>query len=246
MFAFNSPVWFNIGNPNAKPQSSACFINDVQDTMESIEELIATEMEIFRSGSGAGVNMSNLRSSREKISGGGYSSGVPSFMKITDAGASATKSGGKTRRAAKMVILDADHGDIKRFITQKAEEEKKALMLKEKLLGSDLGALASSNGISIQTANDLSFNNVTLSSVGNEPKVVAAALGLPLNEVSSPIVGENGVFVVKSTFKSEVPPAADLSAYKLRSSSFSSGVQGRLTEALRNAAEIEDNSFDFF
>lgn len=135
---------------------------------------------------------------------------------------------------------------VRAIVEAEVKKEKKALMLKEKLLGSDLSALASSNGISIQTANDLSFANVTLPSVGNEPKVVATALGLSLNEVSSPIIGENGVFVLKSTFKSEVPTATDLSAYKLRSSSFSSGVQGRLTEALRNVAEIEDNSFDFF
>lgn len=135
---------------------------------------------------------------------------------------------------------------VRAIVEAEVKKEKKALILKEKLLGSDLSALASSNGISIQTANDLSFTNVTLPSVGNEPKVVATALGLSLNEVSSPIIGENGVFVVKTTFKSEVPTATDLSAYKLRSSSFSSGVQGRLTEALRNGADIEDNSFDFF
>ncbi|MBL6876487.1 MAG: SurA N-terminal domain-containing protein [Chitinophagales bacterium] len=135
---------------------------------------------------------------------------------------------------------------VRAIIEAEVKKEKKALMLKEKLRGSDLSVLASSNGISIQTANDLSFTNVTLPSVGNEPKVVATALGLSLNEVSSPIIGENGVFVVKTTFKSEVPTATDLSAYKLRSSSFSSGVQGRLTEALRNGADIEDNSFDFF
>lgn len=135
---------------------------------------------------------------------------------------------------------------VRAIIEAEVKKEKKALMLKEKLRGSDLSVLASSNGISIQTANDLSFTNVTLPSVGNEPKVVATALGLSLNEVSSPIIGENGVFVVKTTFKNEVPTATDVSAYKLRSSSFSSGVQGRLTEALRNGADIEDNSFDFF
>ncbi len=135
---------------------------------------------------------------------------------------------------------------VRAIIEAEVKKEKKALMLKEKLLGSDLSALASSNGISIQTANDLSFTKVTLPGVGNESKVVATALGLSLNEVSSPIIGENGVFVVKTILKSEVPAATDLSAYKLRSSSFSSGVQGRLTEALRNGADIEDNSFDFF
>ena len=135
---------------------------------------------------------------------------------------------------------------VRAIVEAEVKKEKKALMLKEKLRGTDLSALASSNGISIQTANDLSFTNVTLPSVGNEPKVVATALGLSLNEVSSPIIGENGVFVVKTTYKSEVPTATDVSAYKLRSSSFSSGVQGRLTEALRNGADIEDNSFDFF
>jgi peptidyl-prolyl cis-trans isomerase D len=135
---------------------------------------------------------------------------------------------------------------VRTIIEAEVLKQKKAELLKAKLQGSDLNALASSNGTSIQTANDLSLINVTLPGVGNEPKVAATAVGLPLNSVSGPIVGENGVYVVKSTSKAEVPAATDLSAYKSRSSSFSAGVQGRLIEALKSAAKVEDNSFDFF
>jgi len=128
-FSFNSPVWFNIGNPYSKPQVSACFIIGIEDTMESIEKSIVSEMEIYRAGSGSGINYSALRSSKERISGGGYSSGPCSFMKVADVAAGVTKSGGKTRRAAQMRILNVDHGDIEDFILQKSEEEKKALTL---------------------------------------------------------------------------------------------------------------------
>ncbi len=128
-FSFNSPVWFNMGNPYSKPQASACFIVSAEDTMESIAENAATEMQIFRLGSGAGTNRSKLRSSREFIGGGGKASGPNSFMKIYDAVANVTKSGGKSRRAAKMEILNVDHGDIKEFIWQKKIEEDKAKAL---------------------------------------------------------------------------------------------------------------------
>ncbi len=126
--AFNSPVWFNCGFERA-PQCSACFINSVQDTMESILTLAKTEGMLFKFGSGTGSNLSAIRSSREVLAGGGTASGPVSFMKGFDAFAGVIKSGGKTRRAAKMVILDADHPDIVEFINCKVEEEKKAWAL---------------------------------------------------------------------------------------------------------------------
>ena len=126
--AFNSPVWFNCGFEKA-PQCSACFINSVQDTMESILGLAKTEGMLFKFGSGTGSNLSAIRSSRELLAGGGTASGPVSFMKGFDAFAGVIKSGGKTRRAAKMVILNADHPDIEEFINCKVEEEKKAWAL---------------------------------------------------------------------------------------------------------------------
>ncbi len=126
--AFNSPVWFNVGVEDT-PQCSACFINSVDDTMESILTLAKTEGMLFKFGSGAGSNLSPIRSSREKLAGGGTASGPVSFMKGFDAFAGVIKSGGKTRRAAKMVILDIDHPDVEDFITSKADEEKKAWAL---------------------------------------------------------------------------------------------------------------------
>jgi ribonucleoside-diphosphate reductase alpha chain len=128
--SFNSPVWFNCG-VEAKPQCSACFINSVEDTMESILDLARTEGRLFKWGSGTGTNLSPLRSSRARLSGGGIASGPVSFMKGFDAFAGVIKSGGKTRRAAKMVILDVDHPDIEEFIECKAREEKKAWVLIE-------------------------------------------------------------------------------------------------------------------
>jgi ribonucleoside-diphosphate reductase alpha chain len=126
--AFNSPVWFNCGFEKA-PQCSACFINSVQDTMDSILTLARTEGMLFKFGSGTGSNLSSIRSSRELLAGGGTASGPVSFMKGYDAFAGVIKSGGKTRRAAKMVILNADHPDILDFINCKVEEEKKAWAL---------------------------------------------------------------------------------------------------------------------
>jgi len=126
--AFNSPVWFNMGiDPHA--QCSACFINSVSDDMESIMALAATEARLFKGGSGTGTNLSALRSSREPLNGGGEASGPVSFMRGYDSFAGVIKSGGKTRRAAKMVILDIDHPDIEEFIGCKANEEKKAWAL---------------------------------------------------------------------------------------------------------------------
>ncbi|MEQ9501161.1 MAG: vitamin B12-dependent ribonucleotide reductase [Deltaproteobacteria bacterium] len=130
MYAFNSPVWFNVGVEN-HPQCSACFINSVDDTMESILELAKTEARLFKGGSGAGSNLSAIRSSKEKLTGGGTASGPVSFMRGFDAFAGVIKSGGKTRRAAKMVILDCDHPDIEEFIVCKMKEEKKAWALIE-------------------------------------------------------------------------------------------------------------------
>ncbi len=126
--AFNSPVWFNVGVED-KPQASACFINSVDDEMESILGLAKTEGMLFKWGSGTGSNLSTIRSSKEKLQGGGTASGPVSFMRGYDAFAGVIKSGGKTRRAAKMVILNADHPDIVDFIRCKADEEKKACAL---------------------------------------------------------------------------------------------------------------------
>jgi ribonucleoside-diphosphate reductase alpha chain len=126
--SFNSPVWFNVGI-EPKPQCSACFILSVDDTMESILGWYRNEGIIFKGGSGSGVNLSRIRSSREKLAGGGTASGPVSFMKAADASAGVIKSGGKTRRAAKMVVLNADHPDVVDFIRCKEEEEKKAWAL---------------------------------------------------------------------------------------------------------------------
>jgi len=126
--AFNSPVWFNVG-VEKRPQCSACFINAVEDSMASILDLAKTEGMLFKYGSGTGTNLSSLRSSREQLTAGGQASGPVSFMRGFDAFAGVIKSGGKTRRAAKMVILDADHPDIAEFIDCKVNEERKAWAL---------------------------------------------------------------------------------------------------------------------
>src|SRR5215204_3164281 len=122
--SFNSPVWFNVGFEE-KPQCSACFILSIEDSMDSILDWIRREGIIFRGGSGSGANLSRLRSSKEQLSKGGYASGPVSFMRGADASAGTIKSGGKTRRAAKMVVLDVDHPDIEEFIWCKAREEEK-------------------------------------------------------------------------------------------------------------------------
>lgn len=127
--AFNSPVWFNLGVPGRVPQASACFINSVDDNMESITALTSTEARLFKGGSGSGVNLHRVRSSKEALSGGGIASGPVSFMRGWDAFAGAVKSGGTTRRAACMRVLNADHPDIRDFITCKADEERKAWAL---------------------------------------------------------------------------------------------------------------------
>ncbi|MDX6668656.1 MAG: ribonucleoside-diphosphate reductase alpha chain, partial [Solirubrobacteraceae bacterium] len=130
MAAFNSPVWFNVGFEE-EPQCSACFILSVDDTMESILDWNTKEGMIFRGGSGSGINLSNIRGSMEPLAKGGTASGPVSFMRGADAWAGTIKSGGKTRRAAKMVVLDVDHPDIRDFIWCKAREEDKAAALRE-------------------------------------------------------------------------------------------------------------------
>src|SRR6188472_792943 len=130
MAAFNSPVWFNVGFEES-PQCSACFILSVDDSMESILEWNTHEGLIFRGGSGSGINLSNIRGSMEPLSKGGSASGPVSFMRGADAWAGTIKSGGKTRRAAKMVVLDVDHPDIRDFIWCKAREEDKAAALRD-------------------------------------------------------------------------------------------------------------------
>jgi len=130
MAAFNSPVWFNVGFEET-PQCSACFILSVEDTMESILDWNTKEGMIFRGGSGSGINLSNIRASMEPLAKGGTASGPVSFMRGADSWAGTIKSGGKTRRAAKMVVLDIDHPDIKDFIWCKAHEEDKAAALRD-------------------------------------------------------------------------------------------------------------------
>jgi len=147
--SFNSPVWFNVGFEE-KPQCSACFILSIEDSMEAILDWIRREGVIFRGGSGSGVNLSRLRSSKEQLSKGGYASGPVSFMRGADASAGTIKSGGKTRRAAKMVVLDVDHPDIEEFIWCKAKEERKARVLE--LAGYDM-SLDSPDWASIQYQN---------------------------------------------------------------------------------------------
>ncbi len=147
--SFNSPVWFNVGFEE-RPQCSACFILSVDDSMESILDWIRREGVIFRGGSGSGANLSRLRSSKEQLSKGGYASGPVSFMRGADASAGTIKSGGKTRRAAKMVVLDVDHPDIEEFIWCKAKEEEKARVLEQ--AGYDM-SLDSPDWASIQYQN---------------------------------------------------------------------------------------------
>jgi ribonucleoside-diphosphate reductase alpha chain len=147
--SFNSPVWFNVGFEE-RPQCSACFILSIDDSMDSILDWIRREGIIFRGGSGSGVNLSKLRSSKEQLSKGGYASGPVSFMRGADASAGTIKSGGKTRRAAKMVVLDVDHPDIEEFIWCKAHEERKARVLEQ--AGYDM-SLDSPDWASIQYQN---------------------------------------------------------------------------------------------
>ncbi|HLF99437.1 MAG TPA: LAGLIDADG family homing endonuclease, partial [Acidimicrobiia bacterium] len=151
--SFNSPVWFNIGVPGEPQQSSACFILDVEDTMDSILNWYREEGVIFKGGSGSGVNLSKIRSSYEELKGGGTASGPVSFMRGADASAGTIKSGGKTRRAAKMAILNVDHPDVEEFIWCKALEERKARALREAGFDMDLDG-RDSHSIQYQNANN--------------------------------------------------------------------------------------------
>jgi ribonucleoside-diphosphate reductase alpha chain len=151
--AFNSPVWFNVGVPDTPQQCSACFILSVDDHMSSILNWYVEEGTIFKGGSGSGINLSRLRSSKETLAGGGTASGPVSFMRGADASAGTIKSGGKTRRAAKMVILNADHPDVEDFIWCKAHEEEKARALRDAGFDMDLDG-KDSYSIQYQNANN--------------------------------------------------------------------------------------------
>jgi ribonucleoside-diphosphate reductase alpha chain len=151
--AFNSPVWFNIGVAGVPQQGAACFILAVDDSMDSILNWYAEEGKIFKGGSGAGVNLSKIRSSKEGLRGGGTASGPVSFMRGADASAGTIKSGGKTRRAAKMVVLDAGHPDVEDFIWCKAIEERKARALRDAGFDMDLDG-RDSYSVQYQNANN--------------------------------------------------------------------------------------------
>ena len=151
--AFNSPVWFNIGVPGVRQQASACFILSVDDTMNSILNWYREEGVIFKGGSGSGVNLSKIRSSAELLEGGGTASGPVSFMRGADASAGTIKSGGKTRRAAKMVMLNVDHPDVEEFVWCKVKEERKARVLRDAGFDMDLDG-ADSFSIQYQNANN--------------------------------------------------------------------------------------------
>ncbi|MEU0078231.1 vitamin B12-dependent ribonucleotide reductase [Micromonospora tulbaghiae] len=152
VFSFNSPVWFNVGTPSPQ-QVSACFILSVDDSMDSILDWYKEEGRIFQGGSGAGVNLSRIRSSKELLSSGGTASGPVSFMRGADASAGTIKSGGATRRAAKMVILDVDHPDIEEFVATKAREEDKIRALRDAGFDMDLGG-ADIVSVQYQNANN--------------------------------------------------------------------------------------------
>ncbi|TAM92010.1 MAG: vitamin B12-dependent ribonucleotide reductase, partial [Jatrophihabitans sp.] len=152
VFSFNSPVWFNVGTTSPQ-QVSACFILSVDDTMDSILNWYREEGLIFKGGSGAGLNLSRIRSSKELLSSGGTASGPVSFMRGADASAGTIKSGGATRRAAKMVVLDVDHPDIEEFVQTKAREEDKIRVLRDAGFDMDLGG-ADITSVQYQNANN--------------------------------------------------------------------------------------------
>src|SRR5579863_853972 len=181
--AFNSPVWFNVGFEES-PQCSACFILSVQDTMESILEWNTKEGKIFRGGSGSGINLSNIRGSMEPLSKGGTASGPVSFMRGADSWAGTIKSGGKTRRAAKMVVLDVDHPDIRDFIWCKAKEEDKAAALRD--AGFDM-SIDGEGFFSIQYQNANNSVRVTdefmrAAAAGGEWRLTSRVTGEPIGE----------------------------------------------------------------
>ena len=181
--AFNSPVWFNVGFEES-PQCSACFILSVEDTMESILDWNTKEGKIFRGGSGSGINLSNIRGSMEPLSKGGTASGPVSFMRGADSWAGTIKSGGKTRRAAKMVVLDIDHPDIRDFIWCKAREEDKAAALRD--AGFDM-SIDGDGFLSIQYQNANNSVRVTdefmkAVEADGEWRLIARATGEPIGD----------------------------------------------------------------
>lgn len=185
-FSFNSPVWFNVGT-TSKPQISACFILAVDDKMESILDWYKEEGLIFKGGSGAGVNLSNLRSKKEFLSSGGHASGPVSFMRGADASAGTIKSGGATRRAAKMVILDVDHPDIEEFISTKADEEGKIRVLRDAGYDMDLGG-KDSFSVQYQNANNsVRVNDEFMKAVesNSDFNLIARSTGKPIEQVSA-------------------------------------------------------------
>lgn len=186
-FSFNSPVWFNVG-VKEEPQCSACFILSVEDDMGSILEWFKNEGIIFKGGSGSGLNISNIRSSREQLSGGGYASGPVSFMRGADSVAGSIKSGGTTRRAAKMVVLNADHPDVEEFIWCKAREEEKAHALG--FLGYDMDLQSGKDSISIQYQNA----NNSVRATDEFMRLASAGDEQPLNW---PLVGVHDKTVVE-------------------------------------------------
>ena len=196
--AFNSPVWFNVGAED-HPQTSACFINSVEDSLESIMTLAATEVRLFKGGSGSGVNLSKLRATCEELSGSGYSSGPVSFMRGLDAFAGTIKSGGRTRRAAKLVCLDINHPDIMEFIQCKEKEEKKAWAL------IDAGYDGNYNGEAYST---ISFQNANNSIRVTDEFMEAAKAG-----ASYPLIRRTDGKVTKEINARDVLMAAAQSAY---------------------------------
>ncbi|MEY2515149.1 MAG: ribonucleoside-diphosphate reductase alpha chain, partial [bacterium] len=183
MAAFNSPVWFNVGFEES-PQSSACFILSVEDTMDSILDWNTKEGKIFLGGSGSGINLSNIRGSMEPLSKGGTASGPVSFMRGADSWAGTIKSGGKTRRAAKMVVLNIDHPDIREFIWCKAKEEKKANALRD--AGFDMSIDGEGfNSIQYQNANNsvrLTDDFMRAVERGDDWHLIARATGQPVGD----------------------------------------------------------------
>jgi len=183
MAAFNSPVWFNVGFEES-PQCSACFILSVEDTMESILEWNTKEGNIFLGGSGSGINLSNIRGSMEPLAKGGTASGPVSFMRGADSWAGTIKSGGKTRRAAKMVVLDVDHPDIREFIWCKAKEERKANALRD--AGFDMSIDGEGfTSIQYQNANNsVRLSDAFMRAVENDEdwRLIARTTGKPVGD----------------------------------------------------------------
>jgi len=186
VFSFNSPVWFNVGT-TAPQQVSACFILSVDDTMDSILNWYREEGLIFKGGSGAGLNLSRIRSSKELLSSGGTASGPVSFMRGADSSAGTIKSGGATRRAAKMVVLDVDHPDIEEFIETKAREEEKIRVLRDAGFDMDLGGKDISS-VQYQNANNsvrVSDEFMRAVESGEKFALRARTTGEPISEVDA-------------------------------------------------------------